>query len=170
MDLYDASVPVFTKMLGNVERWLDAAVASGKSRSFDPELLLQTRLAPDQFPLVRQVQSACDTAKLAAARLAGVIAPSHPDTETTIEQLRTRLRSVAAYLATIDRAQVDAGADRPITLPWAPGKLLRGEDYLVQFALPNFFFHITTTYAILRHNGVSLGKSDFIGSLPFKDA
>ena len=165
MPLYSTSVPQFSKMLKNLDAWLEKAIENAKERSFDPEVLVGARLAPDQYPLSRQVQSACDSAKLACARLAGKEAPKHPDTETTLAELRQRIQSVVAYLATIGPADVDGQERRPVHLPFLEGKVIDGEDYLSEFALPNFYFHIAHAYGILRHNGVKLGKMDYIGGL-----
>jgi hypothetical protein len=170
MSLYESTVPQFIKMLRGVERWLDAADAYAKTKSFDPAVLLQARLAPDQFALARQVQAACDTAKFAGARLAGKEAPKHADTEQTVDELKQRLRSCASFLESLTPADFEGAEARKVLLPFAPGKYMRGADYLVDFALPNFYFHVTTAYAILRHNGVALGKGDFLGSLALRDA
>jgi hypothetical protein len=157
------------KMLGSIERWLDAAVAFAQKKSFDPETLLAARLAPDQYPLLRQIQVSCDNAKFIAARLSGKEAPKHPDTEKTLEEIRARIHAVTAYLDTFKPADFEGAATRHVELPFAEGKYLTGADYLREMALPNFYFHVTTAYAILRHNGVELGKRDFIGSLDLKD-
>jgi len=167
MNLYDATIPVFSKFLRNVERWLDKAVAHAEQRKFDPQVLLDSRLAPDQFPLIKQIQELCDAAKFASAKLAGKTAPSHPDTEKTLDEARARLRTCLAYLETFGRDDFVGAEDRTCSHLWMQGKSLRGGDYLDHYALPNFHFHLTTAYAILRHNGVPLGKTDFIGELPF---
>ena len=165
---YDA-ITHFAQTLGNIERWLDKAVAHAAARSFDPSTLLTARLAPDQYPLVRQIQSACDAAKAPAARLAGREPPKHPDTETTLAEIRTRLQTVLAFLGTFSAADFEGADNRLIGLPFIPGKALTGRDYLYQLAIPNFNFHTAMTYAILRHNGVDLGKIDYIGHLSLKD-
>ena len=165
MSLYEASVPQLKKMLANLDAWLVASVAYAKTKSFDPNVLVTSRLAPDQYPLVRQVQSACDGAKFAAARLTGKEAPKHPDTEQTMEELRARVASCIEYLGTFTEADFKGAADRSVALPFLEGKTILGTDYLNEMVLPNFYFHLTTAYAILRHNGVGLGKRDFIGSL-----
>ena len=170
MSLYHLTVPQFEKNLQNLERWIDKAVDHAKKKSFDANTLLVARLAPDMFPLVRQIQVACDNAKMVPSRLTGREAPAHPDTEKTFDELRTRVRSVLEYIRGFKPADFEGAEQRLVTLPWMPGKVLTGNDYVVDFALANFFFHYTTAYAILRHNGVELGKPDFIGSLPFKDA
>lgn len=157
------------KMLQNLDRWLTAGEESAKKRSFDPAVLLAARLAPDQYPLTRQVQAACDAAKFLAARLGGKTPPSHPDTEQTIEELHARIRTVVEYLDTFTPADFEGADSRTVPLPFAKGKAMKGADYAVEMALPNFYFHITTAYAILRHNGVPLGKIDYIGSLNMFD-
>ncbi|MEO8705887.1 MAG: DUF1993 domain-containing protein [Kofleriaceae bacterium] len=167
MNLYDATVPVFSKLLGGVERWLDKAAAHAEAKKFDPDILAQSRLAPDQYPLVRQIQSACDQAKFTAAKLTGKDAPSHPDTEKTLVELRARIKTVIEYLKTFKREDFAGAEERPCGHSWMGGKTLRGGDYLDHFALPNFHFHMTTAYAILRHNGVDLAKSDYVVELPF---
>ncbi len=167
MNFYDATVPVFTKYLRQVDRWLDKAVALAEQKKFDPETLLGARLAPDQYPLVRQIQAATDQAKFAAAKLTGQTAPAHPDTETTIAELRARLKSVSEYLQTLKREDFQGAEERAVSHIWMQGKALRGGDYLDHVALPNLHFHLTTAYAILRHNGVELTKGDYLGELPF---
>ncbi|MGN6107425.1 MAG: DUF1993 domain-containing protein [Kofleriaceae bacterium] len=152
------------KMLGQVDRWLDAATAYAQTRSFDPNVLLAARLAPDQFPLVRQVQSTCDIAKSAAARLTGKEAPVHPDTEQTIEELHARVRSVIGYLDGFTASDFEGAATRTISHPRWQGTMT-GEDYFREHAIPNFYFHATHVYALLRHNGVPLGKKDYLGKL-----
>lgn len=156
------------KQLGQLDAWFDAAKAAGTAKSFDPNVLLQARLAPDQFPLARQIQIACDTAKLAASRLTGIEVPSQPDTETTFDELRARAHSVVAILGGLEVAHFEGAADRSITQPRWEGKTLSGADYLVEHALPNFYFHLAHVYAILRHNGVGLGKRDYLGALSFR--
>jgi len=153
------------KMLGNLDRWIEKSVAYADTKKFDPNVLLTLRLAPDQYPLVRQIQSCCDNAKFLAARLTGKEAPKHPDTETTIEEIRGRIRAVRAHLDTY-RVEDFEGADkRRIDLPFLEGRSMHGAEYLIEMAIPNFFFHVTTAYAILRHNGVDLGKMDYIGEI-----
>lgn len=170
MHIYEASIPQFKKILLAVDQWLGKAVDHAGKKSFDPAVFLTARLAPDQFHLMRQIQAACDAAKSAAARLSGREPPSHPDTEQTMEEIRKRIATVVAYLDTF-KADDFAGADtRRIGLPFLPGKLIVGQNYLTELALPNFYFHVTTAYAILRHNGVDLGKRDFLGGLTLMDA
>ena len=169
MDMFTQSVPQFLKTLRNLDGWLDAATTHATQKKFEPDVLLQQRLAPDQYALVRQVQSACDSAKFAAARLTGKEAPSHPDTETTMVELRKRIVDVAGWLEGFRPADFEGADERRVSLPWMQGKWTAGADYLVQFAIPNFYFHVITAYAILRHNGVDLGKRAFIGGLPMND-
>jgi hypothetical protein len=168
MNLYDATVPVFSKLLSNVDKWLDKAAAYAEARKFDVDVLASARLAPNQYSFVRQIQSACDQAKFTVAKLTGQPPPSHPDTETTIADLRQRIRTVADYLATFKREDFNGAEERSCSHAWMGGKVLRGGDYLDHFALPNFHFHLTTAYAILRHNGVELTKTDYVVDLPFR--
>jgi hypothetical protein len=167
MNLYDATVPVFTKLLKNVDKWLDKAAAHADAKKFDPEILMSSRLAPDQYPFIRQIQSACDQAKYTVAKMTGKEAPSHPDTEKTIAELRQRIRTVVDYLGTFKREDFAGSEDRPCSHTWMGGKQLRGGDYLDHLALPNFHFHMTIAYSILRHNGVELVKNDYLVDLPF---
>jgi len=165
MSLYAHTLPQQRKVLENLDRWLDKAVVYAEGKKFDANTLLQARLAPDQFALGRQIQAVCDNAKMTAARLTGTAAPAHPDTETTIADFKARIATVIAYLDTFQESAFEGAADRLIELPFAPGMVVRGDDYTVELALPNFYFHVTTAYAILRHNGVEVGKRDFLGSL-----
>lgn len=165
MSMFTASVPVFGKMLLNLDVMLAKAQESAKERGFDVDNLASFRLAPDQFPLTRQVMSACDSAKLCVARLSAVQAPVHEDTQSTIAELRVRIASTLEFIQSITEAQYNGAAGRTVTLPWMPGVGMSGAEYLNGFALPNFYFHVTTAYAILRHNGVNVGKRDYIGSL-----
>jgi uncharacterized protein len=170
MNLYAATVPQFKRILQNVERWLDKTVAFAEGKKLDPNTLLSARLAPDQFALVRQIQSTCDQTKITVARLTAKDPPKHPDTEQTFDELRKRLHSVIAYLDTFKPADFEGVAERLISLPFFPeGKAMTGADYLVERQLPNVYFHASMVYAILRHNGVDLGKSDFIGQVTYKD-
>jgi hypothetical protein len=171
MSLYSSSIPQLTKKLRNILNWLDKAEVHAKARNFDVNGLLAARLAPDMYPLVRQIQSCCDTAKFTAARLAAKEAPRHPDTEQTVEQLRARILSTVEYLATFQESDFLGAEERKLALPYLPeDKRLLGADYLIQSALPNFYFHLCMTYAILRHNGVDVGKVDYMGGLPLVDA
>jgi uncharacterized protein len=153
------------KLLGQLDKWLAAAADFAQAKKFDPNVFLTLRLAPDQFAFARQVQTACDTAKLVAARLAGKEAPSHADTEQTLEELRARVATVVAYLDGFTARDFEGAATRVITQPRWEGKVMSGADYFMEHGVPNFFFHLTHAYAILRHGGVSLGKRDYLGPL-----
>ncbi|HWU87391.1 MAG TPA: DUF1993 domain-containing protein [Kofleriaceae bacterium] len=168
MRLYDLTVPQLIKMLQNLDRWLGAASELAAKKKFDVNNLLKYRLAPDQFAFDRQVQTACDNAKFIAGRLTGKEWPAHADTETTFEQLRARIASVVSYLETYRPEDFIGAEERKISLPWMEGKWMRGDEYVAQFALANFYFHVTMAYAILRHNGVELGKRDYIGGVPMR--
>jgi len=162
--LHAVSVPVFTRMLTNLSTFLDRASADAEARKFEPSVLLQARLYPDMLPLTKQVQLACDFAKGASARLAGVPVPPFPDDETTVAELKARIGKVVAFCASLTATDVDAGAAREITIQLRDRSVtMNGVDYLNHMAMPNFWFHVTTAYAILRHNGVVLGKRDFVG-------
>jgi uncharacterized protein len=154
------------KLLGNIEGWLDKAAAHATAKKFDVNTLLQTRLAPDMLPLVFQIRVACDHAKGAAARSAGKEVPSHPDTEQTVDDLKKRLATVIEFLGTFKEADFHGATDRRVTMPRWEGKTMSASEYFIEYAQPNFYFHIAMTYALLRHNGVELGKRDFVGHLP----
>jgi hypothetical protein len=166
--MYYETIGQMKKMLGQLDKWLEAAATFAQTKAFDPSLFLGFRLAPDQFAFARQVQAACDTAKLAAARLAGKDAPAHADTEQTIEELRARVAAVVAYLGQFSARDFDGAAARVVTQPRWEGKVMTGADYFREHAVPNFFFHLTHAYAILRHNGVNLGKRDYLGPLSLR--
>jgi hypothetical protein len=157
------TITQFSRMLNNLDEWLQKGAAYAQSKSFEPDVLAQARLAPDQYPLVQQVQSACDAAKYAAAYLSGQKAPSHPDTEKTLSELRARIRTCINYLGTFKAADFAGAEERRVAPPWMQGSSVRGDQYLTRIGVPNFYFHVTTAYAILRHNAVDLGKRDFIG-------
>lgn len=165
MSLYQASVPQLKKCLTNLGQWLDMATKHATDKGFDPNVFAVARLAPDQYPLTRQIQACCDSAKFAASRLTGKDAPSHPDTEQTMDELKARVRVVIEHLGSLNPADFEGSETRHVLLPFLEGQYLLGSDYLSEMALPNFYFHLTHAYAILRHNGVNLGKRDFIGSL-----
>jgi hypothetical protein len=170
MNPYAVAVAHPRRMLTNLLAWLDKAEAHAKARGFDPECYVECRLTADMFPLRRQVQSACDGAKLGAARAAGREAPTHADDEKTLAELRARVATVIAFLDTFTPADFDGASDRIVTLPFLPpGKGMRTVDYLTGFAMPNFTFHVVTAYGILRANGVELGKRDFLGGLDLVD-
>ena len=165
-----ASLPVFDIGLKALLAILAKAEAHATDKKFDSSVLLQSRLSPDMFPLVRQVQIATDQAKNGSARLAGGEAPRYEDNETTMDQLKARIAKTLAYLKTLDPKDIDAAAQREITFPLGPTNKghMKGDDYLNHFVLPNFYFHLTTAYAILRHCGVEIGKRDFMGGIPMK--
>ncbi|HSD90271.1 MAG TPA: DUF1993 domain-containing protein [Kofleriaceae bacterium] len=169
MHIYDLTVPQLQLALRNLDGWLIRAVKHAEARQVPLEQMLAARLAPDQYSFVRQVQVACDNAKLIPARLAGKQAPGHPDTETTFDELHARIASVLAYLGTFSRTDLDDAEDRKVILPWMTnGQHMLGADYLVQFGLPNFSFHVVTAYAILRNQGVPLGKNDYLGQISIR--
>jgi uncharacterized protein len=160
------SVDVFTNSLANLSAILEKALAHATARKFDPSVLVSSRLAPDMLPLSRQVQIACDLAKNSVARLAALEPPRFEDTEKTIEELRARIARTIDYLKGVPASAFEGAEDRDLKVPAGPDKFLdfKGLDFLQRWAIPNVFFHITTAYAILRHNGVELGKRDFIGA------
>jgi uncharacterized protein len=166
LSMYQASIPVFVRQLSNLSAILKKAEAHALARKIEPEVFINARLAPDMFPLSRQVQIATDGAKGCAARLAGVEVPSYPDTEKTFTELQARIAKTIEFVKAFNAKQIDGTEEKKVVLK------LRGQDttflgqaYLLNFVLPNLFFHITTSYAILRHNGVEIGKMDFIGGL-----
>lgn len=166
--LYDITVTQYSKMLGNLSQFLNKAAEYAESKKFNLEVLLNSRLAPDQFNLIRQVQIACDSAKFGASRLCGKEAPSHPDTETTLAELQARIKTVQDYLATFKPEDFAGAEERHVSQPRWEGKYLTGLEFVIQHSLPNVYFHITTAYSILRNNGVDLGKKDFLGNMPLK--
>jgi uncharacterized protein len=163
--MYYESFLQMKKMLGQLNTWLDKAEAYAKERSFEPNLYLSFRLAPDQLAFARQIQIACDTAKLGASRLTGKEAPSHADNEQTLDELRARIRSVVSYLDGYSEKDFEGSSTRSITQPRWEGKVMTGKDYFFEHVQPNFYFHAAHTYAILRHNGVPVGKRDYLGAL-----
>ena len=163
--MYYAMFLQMKKQLGQVATWFAAAEAYAKEKSFDPSLFLGFRLSPDQFAFARQIQISCDTAKLGASRLTGKAAPSNPDTEQTLGELGARVQSVIAYLDGFSEKDFEGAAKATVTQPRWEGKTMTGADYFLERVVPNFNFHLTTAYAILRHNGVSVGKRDFLGPL-----
>ncbi len=164
ISMSSASQPLLKTMLGNLAHILDKAQAHAQARKFDPLALTQYRLAPDMLPLARQVTIACDAAKNGVARLSGVEAPKFEDNETTLPELRARVQKTLDWLATVPAGSLDGTEDKPITFPAGreTTRTLPGEAYWRHVMLPNFFFHLTMAYAILRHNGVELGKTDYL--------
>jgi len=166
---HDDTIRLFAKTLQNLERWMDKAEAHAQAKKFEVDVLAHARLAPDQYDFVRQVQSACDQAKYAAAYLGGKQPPSHPDTEQTFAELRKRIEKCLGFLESVSAKDLTGAEERKVAPAWLGGRWLRGDDYLVHVAIPNFFFHATMAYAILRHNGVDLGKMDYVGSIPARE-
>lgn len=161
--MHSASVPVFARMLKSVPSWLDKAAAYADHKKFEPAVLLQARLAPDQFGFTRQIQIATDHAKGCSARLAGVDVPKYEDNEANIDELKARLAKTIAFIESIPAAKFEGSETREIVLPSPRGeRRYIGEEYLKFYATANFYFHLTTAYSILRHNGVDVGKSDFL--------
>lgn len=166
LDFYRLSVTSFLHRLGNLDRILEKAIAHCAAKDIDPATLLEARLAPDMLNFTRQVQLACDFAKWASARLAGVEAPAYEDNETSFEALRARIAKTIAFLETLPQAAFAEAAGRDIVLAMRQMTLeFKGDVYLIDFALPNFYFHFTTAYDLLRHKGVEIGKQDFIGKV-----
>ena len=165
LSVYQVSIPVFIHGLNNLSGILTKALSFAESKKIEPSILVNARLAPDMFPLSRQIQIATDVVKGGAARLAGIEIPSYEDTETTFEELQARIAKTITFLESIKAEQVDGSEERQINLKVGGNELnFTGQVYLLQFVIPNFYFHITTTYAILRHNGLDIGKKDFLGS------
>lgn len=165
ISMYQASAPRFVNTLKNLSAILDKAQAHCEARKIDPLVLTAARLYPDMLALARQVQIACDNAKGAVARLAGVEAPKHEDSEQTFAELQARIAKTVAFIETFKPAQIDGSEDRDIALKLGPREVQwKGMQYLLGFALPNFYFHVVTAYDILRHNGVELAKRDYIGN------
>lgn len=163
---YEAAIPQLLRMLGNLSTILDKAAAHAEAKKIDPRALLDARLSPDMYPLTRQVQMVCDSAKGAAARLSGVELPSFPDTETSFDELKARIAKTVDFIKSIPTEKFDGAEDRTVELK-TPSRTLSftGRTYLSGFVQPNFFFHLTTAYALLRHNGVEIGKMDFLGGI-----
>jgi len=165
LSMYQASTPMFIRMLGNLSKILDKAAVYAEAKKIEPAVLVNARLAPDMFPFSRQIQIAADMVKGCAARLAGVEVPSYQDTESTIPELQERIRKTVGFLQSVSATQIDGSEDKTITLKMRGNDVsMKGQAYLLGFVIPNFFFHITTAYAILRHNGLEIGKMDYIGS------
>ena len=164
ISMHSASVPIFVRMLNNMLAWLDKAEAYAKARKFEPSNYLGLRLAPDMLPFARQIQIASDTTKNCVARLAGMEPPKWADDEASLDELRARIKKTIEYANSVPAAKIDGSEAREIVLPMGPGRTVTftGETFLKGFSLPNFFFHATMTYALLRHNGVDLGKRDFL--------
>ena len=165
ISMHTLSVETLAPMLRNLVKILEKAEASAATRKFDAAVLVNARLAPDMFPLCRQVQIACDAAKFGVARLAGTEAPKFEDNEKSFEELKARIQRTIDFITSVGPAGFEGAEDRDIKIPQRNGTLeMKGLPYLKGWVLPNFFFHVTTTYAILRHNGVDIGKGDYLGS------
>jgi hypothetical protein len=168
--MYYQAISQCTQMLKNLESWFDKAEERAGAKTFDVGVLMTDRLAPDMKPFIYQVQSACDYVKAAAAWLSGQTPPKHEDNEQTVDELRARIRKTVAFAESVTEAQYASAAEQKVTLSWAPGKALGGEDYLLQMTIPNVYFHIAMAYAILRRNGVDIGKMDFLGPINWIEA
>ncbi len=166
--LYELTIPQSIKMLKNLNAILGKGALHAETKKFDVQVLLNARLAPDQLPLTKQIQIATDTVKLCASRLTGKDAPVHDDKETTMPELTSRIESVIRYLSEFTAKDFIGAEDKKISQPRWEGKFLTGTEFALQHALPNMYFHVTTAYSILRHNGVEIGKKDYLGDLPFK--
>jgi hypothetical protein len=165
LSMYQASIPTFIRSLDNLAAILAKAAAYAETKAIDPSVLINARLAPDMFPLSRQIQIATDGVKGCAARLAGIEVPSYPDTETTFPELQARIAKTMAFLKSVTAAQIDGSEERTINLKVGGRDLsFQGQTYLLNFVIPNLYFHVTTAYGILRHNGLDIGKKDFLGS------
>ena len=165
---HDILVNQNSKMLHNLSKILDKAQAFTEAKKIEMDVLLNLRLAPDMFNLTRQIQIACDTAKLGAARVAGKEAPKHEDNEKSLPELKARIESVIGYLNTLKVDDFKAAATTKVTQPRWEGKWMTGHDYCLQHVIPNMGFHVTTAYAILRSNGVEIGKKDYLGEMPYQ--
>jgi hypothetical protein len=166
LSMYQASIPVFVRVLKNLSTILDKTTAYAETKKIDLSVLVSARLAPDMFALNRQIQIATDSVKGCVARLAGIEVPSYPDTETTFPELHARIDKTIAFMESVSAAQIDGSEDRKITLKMGSSELnFPGQQYLLHFVIPNFYFHISMAYAILRHNGVDIGKKDYLGSI-----
>jgi hypothetical protein len=162
--IYDASIPPMIRALSNLSKIMDKAVAQAKAQDMPLSMLLEARLAPDMHPFPRQIQIASDAAKGAAARLANIEAPAMADTETTFPELQARIAKTIDFLKSVSADKIVGAEDREIVMKFPQGEMkFSGRDFLTQFALPNFFFHVTTAYGLLRHKGITIGKMDFLG-------
>lgn len=166
--LFESTVPQFIKMLNNLNHLIEKSETYAQTKKFEMDVLLNSRLAPDQFHLIRQVQMVCDTAKLGVSRLTGKEAPSHADTEKTLADVKERISSTVNYLKTFTAKDFESADAKQIKTPRWEDNYLTGFDYVQHHVIPNFYFHMTTVYSILRHNGVDVGKKDYLGAMPFK--
>jgi uncharacterized protein len=167
MSIYDATIPVFEQLLTALSAIVEKAKAYAEARKIEAAALTGARLRPDMLPLVKQVQIACDWAKNVGARLSGAEPPKFEDNEASFDDLKTRIGKTLDFLRGLKREDIDAGAERTIVFPLGPNKMkMKGSDYAFHLALPNFYFHVTTAYGILRHAGLEIGKRDFMGATP----
>ena len=164
LSMYQASTPVFLRMLDNLSGILEKAAAHAEAKKIDPAIFINARLTPDMFPLSRQVQIATDMVKACAARLADIEVPQFEDNESTFDELQARIAKTKTFMQSVTAEQIDGSEERNITPKFGPRVLsFSGQDYLLEFVIPNFHLHMTTAYAILRHHGVEIGKSDYTG-------
>jgi hypothetical protein len=167
--LYQITVSEFTKMLNNLNKILDSALSHAENKKYDVEVLLNSRLAPDQFNFIRQIQIACDSAKMCVSRITGKDAPVFEDKEKSLPEIRERIEKTIDYLKSFNPNEInDFDGERRISHPRWEGKYLFPVEYVAEYVIPNFYFHITTAYSILRHNGIDIGKKNYLGELPFK--
>ena len=166
--LYEMTVPQFTKMLRNLNSILDKAVLNAEARKYEVEVLLNSRLAPDQFNLIRQIQIACDSAKNCIAKVTAKDTPVYEDNEKTLPELKARINKTIEYINSFNPNEINEFEQIKISQPRWEGKYLFPLEYVCEYSIPNFYFHITTAYSILRHNGVEIGKKNYLGELPFK--
>jgi hypothetical protein len=166
LTMYEASVPAFIRVLGNLSKILEKAEAYAAAKKIDPQVLVNARLAPDMFPLARQIQIASDAVKGCAARLSGAEIPSFPDTESTFAELQERIAKTVKFLESADPAAFEGSEEKQVVVKGRESdRHFNGRDYLFNFVIPNFFFHVSIAYAILRHNGLEIGKMDYLGPL-----
>ncbi len=166
--LYEVTVPQFVRMLKNLTILLDKAAEHAEKKKYDVKNVLNARLAPDQFNFIRQVQICCETAQSAVARLSGQEPPKAQDSEQTVDELKTRIKNTVDYLTAIKPEQFIGAEKRMIPIPWLAGKGMPAKEFTLLMAVPNLYFHVTTAYSILRHNGIELGKGDYLGPMEFK--
>lgn len=166
--LYEMTVPQFSKMLRNLNSILDKAALNAEAKKYEVEVLLNSRLAPDQFNLIRQIQIACDAAKNCIAKVTGKDAPVYEDNEKTLPELRARIEKTIEYINSFNPNEINEFEQIKISQPRWEGKYLFPLEYVCEYSIPNFYFHVTTAYSILRHNGVDIGKKNYLGEMPFK--
>ncbi len=166
--VYEITVPQFTKMLKNLDAILEKAGHFAEAKKIDTEVLLNMRLAPDQFNLTRQIQIACDTAKMCISKLTEKDAPVHDDKEVTLAQVRKRISETINFVSSASEKDFAGALERKVTTPRWEAKYLLGHEYVTQHSIPNFYFHLSVAYEILRHNGLEIGKKDYLGAMPFR--